>query len=148
MLFNKLLTAIVAVLLLATVNVAAEPGGGPIGGPFARELFMAEKLASELELNDAQRSDVQRLMDQTRDQARPYVREMMEQRKAMHTLMVGETFDEAALRAQAAKGGAIMTELMVIRARSEVEVRKLLTPQQREKMEKMRKRHHHKHRGD
>ena len=116
-----------------------------MGGPFDRASFRAEHLASELELNESQRSAVEQLMDQARDQARPYARQMMEQRKTMRALKNAPTFDESAVRAQAAKGAIIMTELMVIRARSEAEVRKLLSPQQREKMEKMHDRHHHKH---
>lgn len=39
------------------------------------------------------------------------------------------------------------TELMVIHTHSEVEVRKLLSPEQREKMEKMHDRRPHKHHG-
>lgn len=148
MLLLNLRMALLATLLLAAASVVAEPGGGPMAGPFGRELFMTEHLASELALNDAQRSAVERLRDQARDQARPYVRQMIEQRKAMRALMEGENFDEGALRAQAAKGAAIMTELVVIQARSDGEIRKLLTPPQREKMQKMRERHHHKHGAD
>ena len=148
MLSSHFRKALLATLLMTAVSVAAEPGSGPMGSPFGRELFMTEHLASELELNDAQRSAVERLMDQARDQARPYVRQLMEQRKAMRDLLDGENFDEGAARAQATKRGAIMTELMVIHARSEVEVRKLLTAQQREKMQKIRERRHHQHRKD
>jgi len=140
--FHKIL--FVSLLSVAT-SVGAQAGAGPMDGLFGRELFRAEHLASELELNETQRSAVDRLMDQAWDQARPYARQLMEQRKAMRALKHAETFDESAVRAQAVKGAALMTELIVIRARSEVEVRKLLTPQQREKMEKMHDRHHGKH---
>ncbi len=75
-------------------------------------------------------------MDQAREQSRPYVRQMMGQRVVMHALQNAESFDEAAVRGQAAKGAAIMIELMVIHTRSEVAVQKLLASKQREKMEK------------
>ena len=140
--FHKLL--FVSLLSVAT-SVAAQAGAGPMGGAFGRELLRAEHLASELELNETQRSAVEQLTEQAQDQARPYARQMMEQRKAMRALKNAETFDESAVRAQAAKGAAIMTELMVIRARCEVEVQKLLSPQQREKIEKMHDYHRHKH---
>lgn len=134
--FNFHKNLCVTVLTVVTC-VAAEAGAGPMGIHFGRDLFRAQHLASELELNETQRSAVERLMDQARAQSRPYVRQMMEQRVAVHALKNAESFDEAAVRAQATKGAAIMTELMVIHTRSEVEVRKLLSPEQRKKMEKM-----------
>lgn len=128
---------------LVLVNSAwARPGGGPMGGPFGGELFKSERLAAELELSATQRSAVDRLMDDARQQARPYVRQMMEQHKVMAALMESENFDEQAIRAQAAQGAAAMSELAVIRARNMHELRKLLTPAQREKMSHMRQHHH------
>ena len=127
----------------AIVNSAsARPGGGPMGGPFGGELFRSERLAAELDLSDTQRSAVDHLMDEARQQARPYVRKMMEQHKAMAALMESENFDEGAIRAQAAQGATAMSELAVIHARNRHELRKLLSPAQREKMSHMRERHH------
>ncbi len=115
-------------------------GGGP-GGPFGHELFSTERLASELELTDTQRTAVEKLMDESRKQARPYVRQLMEQHKAMRALSASASFDEAAVRAQAAQGASIMTELAVLHARNDYELRKLLTPAQRDKMKEMHGRH-------
>lgn len=137
---NWLLAVTLASLTSLGANAWAGPGGGP-GGPFGHDLFSAERLASELDLSDAQRSAVDQLMDNTREQARPYVRTLIAQHKAMRALVDAEPFDEAAVRRQAAEGMSAMTELAVIRARSEHELRKLLSPAQRDKLQDMHGRH-------
>lgn len=92
-----------ASLLSAGSNAWAGGGGGP-GGFYNRDLFSTERLATKLELSDTQRSAVEQLMDDSRKQARPYVRQLMAQRKAMRALSAAASFDEAAVRAQAAQG--------------------------------------------
>jgi len=140
-----------ALLLLATfvcLPVHAAPGGhGGPGGPFGgldRELFMQEHMAAELGLDDAQRAAVDKVITASRERARPYVKQLVEQRSDMDALHDAETFDENAVRAQVAKTQAAMTELAVIHARTAFEVRKILTPAQREKMKAMHGRHHRK----
>ncbi len=133
------ITALCALGLLVVVPLAwAGPG---MGGPFGHDLFSTERLASDLDLSDAQRTAVEQLMDDARKQARPYIHQMMEQHKAMHALMESDNFDEAAIRAQAAQGATVMTELAVLHARNVHELRKLLTPAQRAKMKEMHGRH-------
>jgi Spy/CpxP family protein refolding chaperone len=128
--------------LLITTSLAWAGPGGEMGGPFGRDLFSTEHLASELELSDAQRTAVEQLMDDARKQARPYIHQLMEQHKAMRALLESDSFDEAAVRTQAAQGATVMTELAVIHARNVYELRKLLTPAQREKMKDMHGRRH------
>lgn len=128
---------LLALGLLSLVASAWAGPGGPPEGPFGHDLFSAERLASELDLTDAQRSAVDALMDRTRADARPYVRTLMAQHKAMRALSEAETFDESAVRSQAAQGVAAMTELAVIHARTGFELRKLLTPAQRDKLNDM-----------
>ncbi|MBK6660759.1 MAG: Spy/CpxP family protein refolding chaperone [Proteobacteria bacterium] len=123
------------------VSAWAGAGGGP-RGPFGGDLFSTERLASELALSDAQRDAVEQLMDETRKQARPYVRTLMAQHKAMRALSESDSFDENAVRQQAAQGVAAMTELAVIHARGGFELRKLLTPAQRDKLHDMHGRRH------
>ena len=135
-----------AVILAAAGMVAAVPasaGGHGFHGGFGHDLYRMERLADKLDLSDAQRADFQRISDQSREQARPYVRQMIEQHKAMRKLMESDTFDEAAVRALAERGEAATTELAVIRARSAFEIRKILTPEQREKMAEKRRHHRH-----
>ncbi len=128
-------------LMLVSSIVWAGPSDMP-GGPFAHELFSSEHLASELNLSDTQRSAVENLMEDLRKQARPHVRTLVAQRRAMRALTESDTFDEAAVRAQAAQGAGAMTELAVLHARSDFEMGKLLTPAQREQMRAKRGRHH------
>lgn len=131
----------ICLLCLLSLGTYAWAGPGGAEGPFGHDLFSAERLASDLELSDTQRAAVEQLLDDTRAKARPYVRTLMAQHKAMRALGEADTFDEAAARSQAAQGAAAMTELAVIHARSGFELRKLLTVAQREKLHDMHGRH-------
>lgn len=138
-------TLSVASLLTALLAIGPRAWAGPhgaMGGPFGRDLFSIERLASELDLSDAQRTAAEKLLDEARLQARPYVRRLMEQRKAMRELSEAAAFDEAAVRALAAQGAAITTDLTVLRARTRHALRDVLTPAQREKVSEL-----HRHRG-
>ncbi len=113
--------------LLLTASLWAMPpqmGGGFGDGP-GGELFFMERMAERLQLSDEQRVQVQQLF---------------EQRKAMRKLMEGDVFDESAARKLVSKQSAAMTELAVIRVRGRFEMQKLLTPEQREKMQHQLKR--------
>ncbi|MGB1879910.1 MAG: Spy/CpxP family protein refolding chaperone [Gammaproteobacteria bacterium] len=128
--------------LLLTAPLWAMPpqmGGGFGDGP-GGELFFMERMAERLELSDEQRVQVQQLFDKQREESRPFVRTMVKQRNAMLKLMEGDVFDESAARKLVSKQSAAMTELAVIRVRGRFEMQKLLTPEQREKMQHQLKR--------
>ena len=126
-------------LCICCGGAQAGPFHGPMGGDFiGSELFMAERLADDLDLSDAQRSDVDRLMSQARDAARPLVRRMVEQHRAMRALTESDQFDEATVRTQAQQGSAAMVDLAVLHARTMHDLRALLTPEQRSKLDELR----------
>ena len=64
-----------------------------------RELFMQEQMAADLGLDDAQRTAVEKIIATSREQARPYVKQLVEQRHEMEALHDADTFDEKAVRA-------------------------------------------------
>lgn len=137
---KRLLIACAALLAWSGACVA-QPPHGPMGEDFlGRDLFMFERMAAELELSDAQRQAVEQLATQAREAARPLVRQMIEQHRALRALEQADTFDEAAVRAQAAQGSAVMVELAVLHARNRHALRALLTPAQRERFDEMRPR--------
>jgi len=136
------IAAVCALGVLTAGSQAWARPGGAMGGPFAGDLFSTEKLAADLELSETQRSAVEHLMDESRKQARPYVRRLLEHHKAMRTLTEADSFDEAAVRSEATQGATAMTELAVLRARNLHELQKLLTPAQREKLQDRHGRRH------
>ena len=126
-------------LCLAFGAARAEPGPGFGGGDFVgRELFRFEHLADELDLDDRQRAAFEQLTSQARSDARPLVRRLVEQHRALRALTEAEVFDEAAVRAQAQSGTATMVELAVLHTRNLHALRALLTPAQREALEALR----------
>lgn len=133
-------------LCLAVGGARAEPGPGFGGGDFVgRELFRFEHLADELALDDTQRAAFEKLTGQARVDARPLVRRLVEQHRALHALTEDEVFDEATVRAQAQSGSATMVELAVLRARNLHALRALLTAEQRAALAALSPRRHHRH---
>ncbi|MGR8919379.1 MAG: Spy/CpxP family protein refolding chaperone [Gammaproteobacteria bacterium] len=137
-----------ALVLGAAMVVAAAhamgPGhrGGPHHGGFgagmAGDLFHLEHLAQRLELDDAQRAQIEQLAAASRERLKPHVRHMVEARHALRELTRADTFDEGAVRALAARSTGAMTELMVERSRQQHAVRAVLTPEQRARLDRER----------
>ena len=130
----------VAAGICASAPVSAGPG--PMAGGFGHDLWWLERMANELALSDTQQAQFERIVDGARQQAKPWVKQMFQQHKTMRTLLDGDSFDEAAVRAQATRANAAMTELAIIHARNAFEIRKILTPAQCDKMKEMHERHH------
>lgn len=95
-------------------------------------------MAQKLDLSDGQRKQIEALMDEQREQARPYVRTLVETRREMRRAIKAETFDEAAVRAIAERQAGAMTEMAVLRARGRHAVQQVLTPEQRQQMRRHR----------
>ena len=116
----------------------------PTHGGFGGDLFFLEHMAQKLDLSDDQRKQVEAIMNQQREQARPYVKTLVETRREMRHAMKGDDFDEAAIRAIAERQARAMTEMAVLRARGRHAMQQILTPEQRQRM-----RHQHRERrGD
>jgi protein CpxP len=141
---QKIVAALIgaAISLTLAFPALAHGGGRHHGGHWGKAHM--ERMAEKLGLTAEQRSAAERLHEQAREQSRPYVEQLGEQRSSMRALMEAETFDEAAVRDLMSKKQAAKTELGVIHARTRFEFGKLLTPEQREKLAEM-KRGHHKH---
>lgn len=133
--------AVLLVTLLAAMPAAAGHGHFPGGMGGSPERM--ERMATELGLSEQQRADFERIMGAMREQSKPLIEQMRGSHKAMKALIEADAFDEAAVRAQAQSSTAVMTELAVIHARNRFDLRQILTPEQREKMQT----HHRHHRG-
>jgi protein CpxP len=96
--------------------------GGPDGGiPFAREL----------NLTDAQKTQIKQIMDSTFESTKALHEQLRQLHDSAPDPLSGAAFDEAAVRATAQKRAAIEVELEVAHARGMSQVFALLTAEQK-----------------
>jgi protein CpxP len=98
-----------------------------------------EKMAAKLGLSEQQKVKIKEVFKQNREQAKPILDKFRTERLNMRTLVQADKTDEAAIRAQAAKLGAIEGDLALQRAHMAKQIRAILTPAQIEKFKAMQK---------
>ena len=101
---------------------------GPFGGRGAKVLG----------LSDAQRQQIKAIITANREKMAPLREKMKDNRRQIREATRGASFDEAAVRALAAKQGELMTEMVLARAHTRQQVNAVLTPEQRQLAEKIR----------
>jgi Spy/CpxP family protein refolding chaperone len=104
-------------------------GGGP-GLPFA-----------QLDLTEEQKTQIKALHEKARTDSETYHEQLKPVRESLRTAIESSTFDEAAVRALLVKEAQLMTELNVIRTRTENAVYNLLTAEQKTKLAELRAHH-------
>ncbi len=115
--------------------------GGPMGVPLQGMIHMMD----ELDLSAEQRDSVGEIMDDRMPKARKLAFAMFDHRKALKELAKKEPFDAKAVRKTADAMGDTVADLTVLMTSSMADLRAVLTPEQRERFEKMGK--HRGHRG-
>ncbi|WP_432823964.1 Spy/CpxP family protein refolding chaperone [Trichloromonas sp.] len=110
-------------------------GGAGDGSGGGRHLA---KMAKVLDLSEAQQAQIQTILAAERAKTEPLRQQMEADREQMRQLVQADSFDEAAVRALASKKAEVGTELMVSRARTQNLIQAQLTPEQRERAEKVR----------
>ncbi len=136
--------AVVAASGTTTVQQAGQgepsgpPQGGPPPGPGEGGPGGIERMASQLNLTSTQREQVKALMASQHDAGAAYQDQLKQIGDEMRSLIEGDTFDEDAARALAAKEAAAMTKLRVIGARTEAAIYQLLTADQKKTLATLR----------
>lgn len=92
---------------------------------------------SEVNVNDAQRSQIRGVLRESRPTMHPLVKQYMQERRALRQLIHTVPVNEAAIRAQSARVSQVKSELDVKRAHMAQRVRAHLTPQQIEKLKEL-----------
>ena len=110
-------------------------GGRGFGGPRFGMLF------HQLNLSDAQKTQMKQIMTQERPTLKPLMQQMAQGENQLRTLELSGTFDEAQARTIATQQSQNMTELMVQRARVESEMIQVLTPDQKTKLAQLVQQH-------
>lgn len=130
--------------LIALVNPAAAHGsfgGGRGGGKLFASSFQVAYMARHLDMTEEQKAQLRDVLDAARPEADRLADAMIDSRQAMKTLRKSETFSEDEIRAIADQQGRLTADMIVLHARVRSQIGAILTPDQRERLEKMRKRH-------
>jgi Spy/CpxP family protein refolding chaperone len=134
---TKMWTIALLAVTLAAVPASAQRGartgdGGPMmGGDPARRL---ERLATLLDLTDAQKTAAQTIFSTAKTQAQPIAASLREAHQAVQTA-VKENKSDSEIETLTARSGALMGQVAAIHAKAERAFLQLLTTQQREKLE-------------
>jgi protein CpxP len=133
--------AMAAGLTLTAAVFARQEGhhgpGGPGGGPGGPHGSMAEHLARELNLTDAQKAQAKQIEDSLRESTKPLHEQLF---KLGGGPLDGfkDGFDEAAVRSAAQARAAIQVELEVAHTRAMSQIYAILTPEQKAKLADLR----------
>ena len=136
------------VLFLATAPLLAQPapplppgpGGGPAGpgfpgpGPCLADGPGTAPLLDRLDLSDAQRAKIDDLRDKGLQERLQIRKELMRLRNELQGEMLKDNPDADRVSRLARKIGDLRTDLQVSRLRQRLAVRKILTPEQRDRL--------------
>jgi len=121
--------AAVVALCLAPATVDAQPGGDRQGPPKMGRIF------SQLDLTDAQKSQLERIRDETREQIRNIL--TPEQRTAVESAISNGQRPREAMRA-ANLSQEQREQVRSIHRATREKMKNVLTPEQRQQLEQMR----------
>lgn len=97
------------------------------------------RVGDELGLSEAQRQEMRALAQEERDVLRPLHKQLREQKMAIHQSGEPGKFDEAKVRAFANEQAKVLAEIIVARERLRAKLYNVLTPEQQQKFEQMKK---------
>ncbi|HSS62834.1 MAG TPA: Spy/CpxP family protein refolding chaperone [Gammaproteobacteria bacterium] len=130
--------------LIALANPAGAHGGfgkGRAGGKLFASSFQIADMARHLDMTEEQKAQLREVLDAARPEADRLADAMLNNREAMKAFRESETYGEEEIRAIADEKGKLFADMMVLHARVHKQIRAILTPEQLERFEKMRKRH-------
>ena len=99
------------------------------------------KLAKKLGLTDAQKAQAKAIFEANKPLVKPLKEKLYAEKKALHEVMHGDKYDEAAIRAQSAKVAAVYADLNVNKAKVCADFRAILTPDQAKNLKALYEEH-------
>ena len=141
--YRSSLLASAAVLVLALALAGASDARSPMGGPKGPHgdrspARMIDEHADELGLDDETRQAIRVIVDESRGDSEAFHRQLRAAHDDLRDLLAQDAPDESAVMQQAETIGAVETEMHKHRLGTLLEVRALLTPEQREKLTQIR----------
>jgi len=141
---------VIGSLLAATVLTAGATGvaqacGGPGGfhhgaGMMSMHADRMDRMMDRLELNDAQRQSIEKIVGSQRDQMRTTRKSMQDIRKALRDQVSADNYDPAKVRQLADAKAKLMADMTVQRTETMHQIRQQLTPEQLATLNKMQQR--------
>ena len=149
---KNLKTKLSAIVALAGVLAISQPlyaqGRFHDGANFFGSSFQTARFARKLDLNDEQRKQLREVINAARPEADELADAILANRRALRELGKGTALSESEIQEIADLRGTLVSRMIVLKARVRGQIYALLTPDQRERFEKMKtrkKRHGHRH---
>lgn len=146
--FGTIGVCLLATALAGGVGVSGLAASGPLGDdvPEARPLRMLLSgqfgrllaLRSELDLTSEQRERIRAIVKSHRQEIVASLQPVVDKRQALRDATLAENANEAAIRAAADELGKAIGDAAVVGSKIKAEVRQVMTPEQREKINKFR----------
>ena len=92
------------------------------------------RMAERLDLTQAQRDRIGKIIDDARPKLRKNAFEMMDNRKEIHALMQQDKMDDKKLRTLTRRQGELMADEMYLQMKMRSDIHAVLTDEQREKL--------------
>lgn len=134
---NQLMAALLGTSLILAMGVVAAQDRGKDHRHGER---MLERMSQRLDLDDAQRAEIQTIMEQSRPAMREHYHDMRHNRRELHRLMRDTDADIEVIRELAERQGGYTTELIMERAETTRAIRAVLTEEQQAKADRMMER--------
>jgi len=110
------------------------------GGRFGRNGGMLKRMTRELNLTDAQQTQIKSIMTAEKAKIQP-LRQQLRQNEQAENANINGTFDQAQATAFAGKQSQIMGDLIVEKERAKSQIYAVLTPDQRQKAQQLMQEH-------
>src|SRR5688572_14481246 len=136
--FRILTLGAVVVLTVAGGAMVVAQGPGPRGPRGGGPGIAGGLPLRELDLTEAQRAQVQQLVQQHREGTRALVERARTAREAQRQAMEATSFNESSVRAAMSAVAEVEADLAVQQARLQSEIHELLTVEQQQRLEKIR----------
>jgi len=122
---------IAALTALAGIAQADGVGNGEeMGGRAEIQQHNLKILAKKLGLSDAQKLQAMAIFQSNKDVIKPIITTLRTERENLHALLHADTVDEAAIRTETSRMALLEADLNVNRAKTGVQLRTILTPEQ------------------
>ncbi len=131
---------IVTAIVLALAAGLAASAATLHGGRFGRHGGMLKRMTRELNLTDAQQTQIKSIMTAEKAKIQP-LRQQLRQNEQAENANINGTFDQAQATAFAGKQSQIMSDLIVEKERAKSQIYAVLTPDQRQKAQQLMQEH-------
>ena len=137
---NKTLTLGLALAMILGMVLVAEARGPFPGahGRFAGQGWMSLKSLLELDLSDAQKTEILKITNQHEEEMAALRQQSFQARKDLRKALRSEPLNENDLRKAYQALSSVMEEHLVQGARMRAELKQILTPEQQELLKKQR----------